>query len=216
MFFRKSIYCIISTSMVLCGSAALAADDARIYAGFGAGATRMDVGINNMTGGAAHDDSDTGYKIFAGIKKPMSGIPGIGALGVEGFYANLGETTLTGNSGSTFTYADNSYTFTANNVSVKTEGQVFGVGGVAYFPVTKNASIHGKIGLARWDFESTASAPAVGAFSIKKNSIDFYFGIGASYNVSKNLAIGLDHERYTLSNELDDADFTSLTLKYMY
>lgn len=216
MFFRKSIYCLISTSLILSGSTALAAEDSRMYAGFGAGATRMDVGITNMAGGAAHDDSDTGFKIFAGIKKPMSGIPGIGALGLEGFYANLGETTLTGNNGSTFTFADTSYAFTANNVSVKTEGQVFGVGGVAYFPVTKSAAIHAKLGLARWDFKATASAPAVGSFSLNESDIDFYYGIGGSYNIGKSIAIGLDHERFTMTDNLDDADFTSLTVRYMF
>lgn len=215
MFIGKFYNYMLAASLLTFSSVAFSGE-ATWYAGIGAGSTEMDVGIKDLTGGAALDDSDTGFKLFVGRKTEVAGVPGVGSVGLEGFYVNFGESTLTGDTGDSFSYNGVGYAFTANNVSVKSEGQAFGVGGILFFPVTDQASIHAKVGLARWDFEAKASAPAVGTFSSDENGVDFYFGIGASYQIGKNFAVGFDYERYTLSNNLDDVDLLSGTVQYSF
>ena len=216
MFSGKSVNYMVAVGLLTFSAVAISAENSVWYVGVGAGSTEMDVGIKDLTGGAALDDTDTGFKLFVGKKIKVAGVPGVGSVGYEGFYVNFGESTLTGDNGDGFSEDGVGYSFTANNVSVKFEGQAFGAGGILYFPVTDQASVRAKVGLARWDFEATLSAPAVGSFATDEDGIDFYFGIGASYQLGTNFAVGLDYERYTLSNGLDDVDFISGAVQYSF
>jgi opacity protein-like surface antigen len=214
MNFRKSNSYLLAACMLLGSTTAISAGPATWYAGVSAGTTTIDANIENTGSGAVYDDQDNGFKIFVGRKSKVDGVPGVESLGLEAFYTDMGESKLTGNNGSTFSYNGTGYTMTANT-SVSVEGSALGVGGILFFPVTKKAEISAKVGLAKWDFEAKNTATA-GGFSLSESTIDFYFGIGASYQLSENIAVGFEHERYTLSDNLRNTDFTSVNLQYMF
>lgn len=196
---------VVFTSLIGACSIANAAD-LKWYAGAGVGSSSIDTGVSALTGTASLDEDDTGFKLFGGYRLTKN-------ISIEGFYSDFGEASLTGNNGDTFTYGGAVYTFTANNVKVTAEGTALGVAGVFNMPLSKDFSAHAKLGLMHWDADGTVTADA-GSAALSDDGTDIYYGLGATYNFTKNIGVAVELERYDFDNE--DVDLISANFVYSF
>ena len=127
------------------------------YIGLSYGTTTIDTGITAVT--ASLDDEDSGFKIFLGKKINAN-------LSVEGFYADFGEASLTGNNGDTFTLDGTTFQFIVNNASITAEATALGINGLYAIPLSDTFSFFGKAGLMFWDSEGTVSGAGVATASV--------------------------------------------------
>ena len=190
-------------SSLLLASAGAHADNKGWYGGVSLATTTVDTGISGTTGTAALDEDDSGYKVMVGKKLGKN-------LSIEGFYADFGEASLTGNNGDNFTLNNTTYVFTANNVSLKHASTGFGINAKLTHEFSRKFSIAGRLGWLMWDTETTVSSAST-ASSTSNSGTDAFYGFGFKYNISKKYALVADYDTY-----VDDADFNMTSLGVIF
>jgi OOP family OmpA-OmpF porin len=172
-------------------STALAASQAsaQAYLGGSIGQSDIDDEITSglITSGSA-DGKDTAFKIFGGYMFNRN-------FGVEGAYVDLGEVSYSGFFGAA-PVTGGSVEVTGLNISA-----------IGAYPVNEQFSVFGKIGLFMWEAEAsdtTGGAP----FSASDDGADVSFGVGVSYNFTRNLGVRAEWEMF----KTDDADATLLSV----
>jgi OmpA-OmpF porin, OOP family len=167
------------------------------YFGVSGGVTDIDTGVTALTGTASLDETDSGFKVFYGFKiKPQ--------IAIEFHYANLGEATLSGNNGDNFSLENTTYVFTANNATIKSEADSFGVSGVYSFVEKGTFVPFVKLGLHRWSVDYTETASNLSAATVSDDGFDISLGLGADINLSDSFAIRVEYESF----DLDGTDVT--------
>jgi len=78
--------------------------------------------------------------------------------------------------------------------------------GTGTLPLNESFSLLGKVGMANWDASGSASSGDSGT--------DLFYGIGARYNINKNLSVQVEFE--TFSAEDDSVNMTSVGLRYKF
>lgn len=197
---------ILSGAVCLLLSTAAIAEESKWYMGANIGQNKADSGIE--AGTSSLDEKDTAWKIYGGYNFNQY-------FGLEIFYADLGEMSLKGNNGDTFSYAGTSYSFTANNASVVTEAESFGISAVASYPVHKYFEPFAKLGLHRYDLKSTVTASSLSSSSVSEDGTDLTYGLGFKIPVGKKVSFVAEWERF----EFDDSresDFISAGLIYKF
>lgn len=165
------------------------------YIGGSVGQSDFDNGnaIPDLITSGTVDGKDTGYKIFGGYEFNRN-------FGVELAWVDLGKASYSG-------------TFLGLPVtggSVKTSG--LNISAVGTLPLSSSFALFGKLGLFSW--ESKASDVTGGVpFSGKEDGSDVSFGIGASYNFTKNLAIRAEWEQF---KAVDNISLLSLGVVYKF
>lgn len=196
---------LIGSSVVV--SNAMAADASGWYAGASLGRSSFDVDTNQTVAAAlaagyatatvTADTSDTAYKLFAGYKVNKN-------FAVEGGYTDLGKGSLSATT--TGPVASGVGNF---------EATVWEVNAVGILPINESFSVFGKLGY-HWDDTKTTGT---GIFGSKDYSgDDFKFGVGAEYNINKNVGLRLEFERYNkvASSVGTDVDVASLGMAYKF
>ena len=149
------------------------AQDARWYAGFGLGLSTAQDACDGISGpGIACDDEDTAFKLLGGYRVNPN-------FAVEFAYTGLGEASAS--------FAG------FGTISVESSG--FEVLAVATAPVGAQWSLYGKIGLFRWDLDVNDGTGVVGSFS--ESGTDLTYGLGASYDFSRDSALRIEYQQYT-------------------
>lgn len=190
--------------LLLVSATSVQAAPGESFIGFGYGTTSVDTGITPVT--ASLDEDDTGFKFFGGHQINNNII-------IEGFYANLGEATLSGNAGDTFIIDGALLQFLVNNASLSAEGTALGVSALVGGNVSDSFSIFGKLGLAKWDLDLTASGTGVGTSSTSEDGTDIFFGLVASYRFNKDWSIRGDFDKYKFGGDVDtDVDMLSVNI----
>lgn len=102
----------------------------------------------------------------------------------------------------------------------------YGVKAVGIYPLTNNIELNASVGLMKWKIEEDRSSKFNG--SVDKDSetakgTSKVFGLGASYNLTNNVALGLDWERINDLGDKDklafgetDVDTFTLSAKYTF
>lgn len=170
-----------------------------VYVGAGYGTTSADTGVTAIT--ATLDEDDSGFKLFVGRKMDKY-------FAIEGFYADFGEASLTGNTGDTFIIDGFVFAFGIDNAAIISEATAIGFNGLFSLPITDKFSVFGKLGLIRWDYEITASGSGVPSQTTSDDGTDSFFGFGASYKINDDWSIRGDYDLY----EIDDGDVDMLSL----
>ena len=170
-----------------------------VYMGVSYGNTDVDTGVSGLTWTARLDEDDNGWKIYAGMDINEN-------VFVEAQYADLGEASLTGNNGDRFTADGTQYVFTANNVSIKADATSLGASVGYKIPTASGFTPFAKIGLQRWESDTTVAAGG-GGYTDNDDGTDLFYGAGVSYNVNESIAIRAEFERYDIDSE--DVDFLS-------
>jgi OOP family OmpA-OmpF porin len=178
-------------------------DNPTFFIGASAGQSSVDTGISNTTGSAILDEKDTGFKLFGGANLNKY-------LGIEGFYADLGETSLSGNNGDTFTANGTVFAFTASG-SVSIEGTAYGFAPVFGVDITDNIRPFVKVGIQRWD--QSVSVNGTNA-NLSESGTDPYFGIGILVSITDNIGIRAEAERFKFDD--DNVDLISAGLQYTF
>jgi OOP family OmpA-OmpF porin len=176
------------------------------YLGFSAGQTKIDTGVSGLTGTATLDESDTGYKIFGGYK-----FDNIWSAEIQ--YADFGKASLKGNNGDRFTFEGAQYQFTANNSEVSVKAKSFGAAIVAGYDVSSVVRPYAKLGLHRWDSDSSVTSN-VGNASISDSGTDPFYGIGIQFSITDQLAARVEAEHYKYDSE--KAQLISVGLMYRF
>lgn len=157
------------------------------YVDLGVGQAKADL---PDVAGWTKDDTDTAYSIGFGYKFNNN-------IAIEGGYLNLGTA---------------SYSAGTGRASADVDG--FYLGPVLSLPLADKFELNARAGVYFWhaDVEGTIGGTPVYAGS--DNGEDLYFGIGATYNATKNIAVGVDWTRYDI--DWADVDVVSARLKYNF
>lgn len=170
---KKTIFAASIATAVSLASFNTYAADIGGYVGASFGKTTSDAldDLNDIPG-VSVDDSDTGYKLFAGYNFNAN-------FAVEGFYADLGEISAT----------DGVYKFSVDTDSL-------GVAILGKLPVGEKAEVFAKVGYQRWGAKLSENGTKIA----DDDGSDVIYGIGAAYNIN-NVSIRAEFERFALDNE---------------
>jgi OmpA-OmpF porin, OOP family len=161
---------LISVAAFGFASAASAQMMSNTYIGAGVGSTNIKLDSGDFSGVSSKDESDTGFKIFAGYRFNPS-------WAAEVAYANLGDSAVTFPGG-----------------TGKGEASSWSAAAVYTLPLTRGFSLLGKLGASFNKFEG--SFTGAGGGSSTKNKTDLLWGIGASYAFSPRVSARLEWEDY--------------------
>jgi OOP family OmpA-OmpF porin len=129
------------------------------------------------------DGSDTGFKIFGGYQFNQN-------FGVDLAWVDLGKASYSG-------------TFSGLPVTggtVKTLG--LNVSAVGTLPLSSGFALFGKVGFFAWDAKANDTTGGV-PFSGSQNGTDVSFGVGASYDFTKNIGIRAEWERFKAEGDIN-------------
>ena len=163
----------------------------------GGGVGRSDADDSNavpdlITSGSV-DGTDTGFKIFGGYQfNPY--------FGLELSWVDLG----------TAKYSGSFAGLPVMGGSVKTQG--FNFSAVGTYPFGSGFAVFGKVGAFAWESKQndvTAGTP----FSNKESGGDVSFGVGVSYDFTRNIGIRAEWERF---KAVGDIDLLSMGLAYKF
>lgn len=146
-----------------------------------------------LTSSTSTDDTDTGWKAFAGYRIMKY-------LAVEGAYTNFGEATAT----SIITAPG------AGVVNSKIEAESWTVSALGILPLGDKFSLFARLGVNLWDIDVSATGTGTGGTASASDSddgTDWVYGVGAAYNLTKNLSVRGEWERY----DFDDGDVDLLS-----
>lgn len=177
------------------------------YLGAGIGYATMDNDtldeLDNL--GLDTDDSDTGYKLFAGYQFNPN-------FAVEASYLDFGDFT-----------ANATVTDGVNTATADIEGSIegFGFALVGKLPIQSGFSVHGKLGMIAWDGDVSGTARLNGDVIYDGESgedgTDPFYGIGAEYEIDR-IMMRAEYERYDISDSGEDfeVDLFSASLGYRF
>lgn len=211
---RKTVIAALLIGSGVVASNVMAADASGWYAGASLGSSSIDVDTNEAvaaalaagfaTATATADTNDTAYKLFAGYKVNRN-------FAVEGGYTDLGKASI-------------SMVTTGPVASINAEAKatVWEVNLVGILPINESFSVFGKLGYHWDDVNAKAAAISGGtgvAISEDYSGNDFKFGVGAEYNINKNVGLRLEFERYNSladGSSGTDVDVASLGMAYRF
>ncbi len=189
-------------------TSAAIADDKGLYVGGSLGYSSIDtlsggeidalLATGGITSTSSVDDSDLGWKFFAGFNFNQY-------FGIEMAYVDLGEAEAS----SVITAP------TAGTAAIAAEADGFSFAAVGRYPLSNNIDVFGKVGVFAWDVEGTGNVTS-GATTVALNGdtdgTDVMFGVGGEYEITKNIGVRAEWERYKLDS--DDVDLFSIGLEY--
>ena len=161
------------------------------YAGIAGGSTNVDTGITAVVG-ATLDETGTGTSVFIGKEVNET-------LSVEGFYTDLGEASISGDNGDTFTLQGTALQFTST-ASITISAKTMGIAGKAGFDMGDNFRGYVKGGFHSWDADAKIAAGTASA-STKTDGTDIVWGVGAEYMMGEKTALLLGYDNYKLDDE---------------
>lgn len=213
------------------------ADEAGWYLGFGAGraetkdwvskgeaeeilnAVGYELGLGGIgTISSSSDNEDTAWKLFVGYQ--------LGAnFAVEAAYLDLGTTSAKSQFTGDFYDLGMNYVG-SGSLSTKVEGEteMLTLDGVAMLSPTQWLDLFGKAGLYYAESELTASVTLADSFdsvtgrdSVEDNNTGVHFGVGANFNITDNVVIRAEWERFA-DVEVEDAesDIDLISLSAIY
>jgi OOP family OmpA-OmpF porin len=168
------------------------------YAGVGLGQSKVDIECDlNIT--CSSDDTDTGWKLFAGNQFSPN-------AAVEFGYLDLGEAKASG--------TDSFF----GSASLTAEVSGFNVALVGFLPVGNTVNLLGKIGLFLWDLDVGANT-SIGSGSTSESGTELMFGFGASFDIGQTTAVRIEWERFTDvgdENETGQSDVDLLSASLVF
>lgn len=152
-----------------------------------------------VTATSTTEDGDSGLKVFAGYRIMKY-------LAVEGAYANLGEV-----SARVITTAP-----VAGTANIELENTAITLSALGILPLNDKFSLFGRLGLNVWNVDVSASGTGSGGatYSDSDDGTGVVYGLGAAYNLTPNLNLRVEWERYDFDGS--DLDFASVGLGWSF
>jgi OOP family OmpA-OmpF porin len=173
--------------LALCGLIATSQAMAQkgLYIGGSAGSSKIDddIALGGLITSGTVDGSSTGFKIFGGFQ-----FNDYFALDLA--LVDLGKAKYSG------TY----FNAPVTGGTVDIWGLNFSAVGI--LPVSESFSVFGKVGLFAWEADAKDTTGGF-PFSTNESGADFSFGLGMSYNFTKNWGVRLEWERFMVGGGED-------------
>lgn len=186
---REQLIVVLRTGALLGALLVPAAGYAQLYLGAGGGQStfhdldEVRAACGSVGATCTVDDSDTGFKVFAGYR--------FGAyLALEGGYIDLGESA-----------ADATVPVTAD-AALTAEGGYVSL--LPQIPVGEVGSIFGRIGLSAVEAELTAAGGGE-SFKDSSGAAGLVFGAGGEVHLTEQISIRGEWERHSFDEALDIA-----------
>jgi OmpA-OmpF porin, OOP family len=145
--------------------------------------------------GISCDDKDTAWRVLGGFQFNRN-------LAIEGAYTDLGEFSASGPGG-----------------SARAEASALELTGVGAFPLGNAFSVYGKAGIYRGEVDGRLDATLVSG-SAEDTNTDFTFGAGVKFDMTQNVALRAEWQRYNDMGGDDttetDVDVLSVGLLYRF
>jgi len=179
-------------------------------AGFG----RADLG---NTAGLSVDNKDTNWGLAAGYMFNDM-------FGVEVGYRDLGSVSASASGAITGTYYGTPYTAAGTlNASASADGWMLGAR--LNIPMGDKFSAQARLGWYKWEAEGRASATGSLTYggtvyagnvqaSGSTDGTDLYWGLGAKYNITKQLGVGLGYTKFKLEDVKVDSWDINVSYKF--
>ena len=202
---KKSLIKVVGFSALIAASGAMA--DAGWYVGLSVGeadfdVSKSDIDDGSVITGASLDDTDTSINVYVGYQLNSY-------FSVEGGYIDFGEFSITGVSDGAGSFWD------AGPVKYEGEADALTLGVRGSYPINDRFSVHGKLGLARWDAEASAMDGS-GTYNLyDDDGTDPYYGAGASYNLGQ-ISLNIDYIQYKDIGDETDTDVISAGISYRF
>jgi OOP family OmpA-OmpF porin len=183
-------FAILGLASVMAFAGPALAQDSGFFVGGSFGQADIDEEItqNLIDAGGNVDGKDTAWKIFGGYMFNRN-------FGVELAYIDAGELSYSG-------------TFLGVPVSNgKVELTAFNLAAIGVLPINEQFSVFGKVGLFKWEAEFSDTVGGI-PDSGDDDGTDVSFGIGVSYNFSKNFGVRAEYELF----KTDDADASLISV----
>lgn len=95
-----------------------------------------------------------------------------------------------------------------------------GVYAVGHIPLTEQFQLYGLAGFTKHEITLEACAASVGCDSEGFDDNDLSFGVGAEFDMTKNLSLGLEYVSYFTDGDIEglkyDTDGIGLTVNYIF
>jgi len=172
-----------------------------LYLGAGVGQANVDIECD-LDISCSADDSDTVFKIFGGWKFTPN-------WAVELAYVEGGEYTASGTDSSLGT------------ADAKIDVSGFNLAALGILPISEKFSVQGKVGIFFWDQDATANSTVFGSESFSESGNDPMFGVGATWNFSKQFGLLVEYEKFLDVGNKDttgesDVDVLSASLVFNF
>jgi len=166
------------------------------YIGASAGLAKSDAGVTDLTGDLKLDESNMGYKVYAGydVNKYIS---------AEVFYADFGKVNLTGSNG-TFKHDGATNTVTSA-FEYGADITSFGTSAVFHLPLHKHVIPFAKIGVHRWK-QSFSTSNLTGT--------DMQYGLGIDFPINDSFSIRTEYESYKFDSDNSQLMTAGLIVKF--
>lgn len=165
-----------------------------LYGGAVYGSSTIDTGITGLTGTASLDERGTGYRLFIGKSVSKN-------LSFEGFYADFGESSLTGNTGDQFVSGGTTYQFLVDNAKIAWSASGFGVNANFTHNFSNKSSLIGRLGILSWNSTLTVSGTNITGDSIKKSGGDIFYGLGYQHNFTNKVGLVVGYDMFKINEE---------------
>lgn len=148
------------------------------------------------------DKTDTAYKIQLGYRFNQN-------FAVEGGYVDLGKGKYSAG-------------FTGGNANANVKASGVNIAALGILPLNESFSVFGKLGFINAKVEQTVSATGPGGSasdSVNATKWKTNWGIGATYNVNKQLGIRFEYEQFSKlgdSNKTGESDVNLLSAGVVY
>lgn len=213
-FFRKQSAVVLAgvAAISILTQAAMAADGNGWIVGASIGSSNFEYDAGRcenampsaaLSWGCTSKNSDFGYKLTAGYRFAR-------AFSLEGAYVNFGKLEINGTSSIP----------SATEIHGETKASGFDLMAVGHYAFNDQLSIFGKLGFIVAN--ATASEALTGVQrSVSESSATPAFGIGGEYNLTRNLSIRFEWERFkSIGDEqkthTNDIDLPALGVMYTF
>jgi OOP family OmpA-OmpF porin len=180
---KKSVIAVLGLSasaLALPAAAQMAAPSmSAFYIGGSLGQSKANDFCDGTSGsGVSCDDKDTAWKVFAGYQFHPN-------VAIELGYSDLGKAKASG-----------------GGAEISDEASAWDLTAVGSWPLANKFSVYGRLGFYHSEVTSNASVSGFGSASEDKSTTDLTFGIGARYDITRNLGVRAEWQRY---NDMKDA-----------
>ncbi len=141
-------------------------------------------------------DDDLGWKVYAGYKFNQY-------FAIEGGAVDFGQSDA-----DALFINVNTLAIVPGTLEVKIDG--FFLSGLAEWPLTNNFSVLMKLGMIYWDIEFGITDNNLELIGDEdENGTDIHFGFGAHYNITENIKLRAEWERF---NNIGDSEIGTLDI----
>ena len=174
------------------------------YAGLAGGQTEFEGGISAGKGTTIKDISSAGY-VFFGREFDDN-------FAVEGFYANLGEAKLSGETGATFKVEGDEYRISDGTTFIATAKSV-GIAGKYHVDLHAKTRLIAKLGLHSWKIKGKISN-TVDNLRVNDDGIDVMSGLGIEYAATEKVALMAGMDGFGIEDETILMTYVGLKLSF--